>query len=200
MDFFHLGEFGRRSGDYLSRGRECQNGRMSEKQIEIMDAAERRIRSAGYNGFSFRDVASDVGVKSSSIHYYFPAKEDLGVAVARRYRERFFEGLRDLSGSPETRLRAAYGKAMEKDGQMCLCGVLGTASAFLPAEVALEAKQFFNCALDFLLSDSTLTSRKGRDWALQILALLEGAMMLALALGDADAFRKATRSLPPQPQ
>ena len=36
---------------------------MSEKRIEIMDAAERRIRNAGYNGFSFRDIASDVGVK-----------------------------------------------------------------------------------------------------------------------------------------
>jgi TetR/AcrR family transcriptional repressor of nem operon len=113
---------------------------MSEKRIEIMDAAERRIRTAGYNGFSFRDIASDVGVKSSSIHYYFPAKEDLGVAVARRYRERFFEGLLDISGPPETRLRTAYGKAMEKDGQMCLCGVLGTASASLPAQTAAYVK------------------------------------------------------------
>lgn len=173
---------------------------MSEKRIEIMDAAERRIRTAGYNGFSFRDIASDVGVKSSSIHYYFPAKEDLGVAVARRYRERFFEDLRDISGPPETRLRAGYGKAMEKDGQMCLCGILGTASASLPAQVALEAKHFFNGTLDFLLSDGTLTTRKARDWALQILALLEGAMMLSFALGDAEAFRKATRSLPPRPQ
>lgn len=164
-----------------------------------MDAAERRIRTAGYNGFSFRDIASDVGVKSSSIHYYFPAKEDLGVAVARRYRERFFEGLRDISGLPEIRLRTAYGEAMEKDGQMCLCGVLGTASASLPAPVALEAKQFFNRALEFLLHDGRLTSRKGQDWALQILAILEGAMMLSLALGDAEAFRKATRSLPPKP-
>jgi TetR/AcrR family transcriptional repressor of nem operon len=165
-----------------------------------MDAAEQRIRTAGYNGFSFRDIASDVGVKSSSIHYYFPMKEDLGVAVARRYTERFFESLRGISGSPETRLSAAYGKAMEKDGQMCLCGVLGTASTSLPGQVALEAKRFFECALEFLLPDRKPTSRKERDWALQILALLEGAMMLSLALGGAEAFQRATRSLPPKPQ
>lgn len=173
---------------------------MSEKRIEIMDAAERRIRTAGYNGFSFRDIASDVGVKSSSIHYYFPTKEDLGVAVARRYTDRFFEGLSDASGSPETHLSAAYGKAMERDGQMCLCGVLGTASTSLPGQVAVEAKRFFQCALRFLLTDRKPASRKEQDWALQILALLEGAMMLALALGDADAFRRATRSLPAKPQ
>jgi TetR/AcrR family transcriptional repressor of nem operon len=173
---------------------------MSEKRIEIMDAAERRIRTAGYNGFSFRDIAADVGVKSSSIHYYFPTKEDLGVAVARRYTDRFFEGLRDASGSPEKHLSAAYDKAMESDGQMCLCGVLGTASKSLPEQVAVEAKRFFQCALKFLLTTRKSASRKEQDWALQILALLEGAMMLALALGDADAFRRATRSLPAKPQ
>ena len=173
---------------------------MSEKRVEIMDAAEGRIRTAGYNGFSFRDIASDVGVKSSSIHYYFPTKEDLGVAVARRYTERFFESLRNISGSPETRLSAAYGKAMEKDGQMCLCGVLGTASTSLPGQVALEAKRFFNCALEFLIPDRKITSRKERDWALQILALLEGALVLSLTLGDAEGFRRATRSLPQKPQ
>lgn len=165
-----------------------------------MDAAERRIRTAGYNGFSFRDLASDVGVKSSSIHYYFPTKEDLGVAVARRYTDRFFETLGRISGCPETRLRAAYGKAMEKDGRMCLCGVLGTASTSLPGQVALEAKRFFNCALEFLLPDRKPASRKDRDWGLQILAILEGAMMLSLALGDIEAFRSATRTLPPRLQ
>jgi TetR/AcrR family transcriptional repressor of nem operon len=173
---------------------------MSEKRIEIIDAAERRIRTAGYNGFSFRDIASDVGVKSSSIHYYFPTKEDLGFAVGRRYTDRFFENLRDIAGTPEVRLSGAFGKAMDEDGQMCLCGVLGTASVSLPLQVALEAKRFFECAMDFLLDGRKTAAGKKRDWALQVLALLEGAMMLSLALGDADAFRRATRSLPPKPQ
>jgi hypothetical protein len=54
--------------------------------------------------------------------------------------------------------------------------------------------------MDFLLDGRRTAAGKKRDWALQVLALLEGAMMLSLALGDADAFRRATRSLPPKPQ
>ena len=38
----------------------------------ILDAAEKRIRSVGYNAFSFRDLADDVGIRSASIHYHFP--------------------------------------------------------------------------------------------------------------------------------
>src|SRR3712207_8206920 len=40
----------------------------------IMDAAERRIRAAGYGGFSFRELAAEVGVKSASVHHHFPTK------------------------------------------------------------------------------------------------------------------------------
>jgi hypothetical protein len=35
----------------------------------IMDAAELRMRGAGFNGFSSREIADDVGIQSSSVHY-----------------------------------------------------------------------------------------------------------------------------------
>ena len=49
---------------------------MNEIVAAIMDAAERRMRIGGFNGFSFREIAADVGVKSSSVHYHFPTKEN----------------------------------------------------------------------------------------------------------------------------
>ena len=33
-----------------------------EVSVAIMDAAERRIRLGGFNGFSFREIAADVGM------------------------------------------------------------------------------------------------------------------------------------------
>ena len=53
----------------------------NSKREEILDAAEAMIRDAGFNAFSTRDVASAVGIKSASVHYYFPTKADMGVAV-----------------------------------------------------------------------------------------------------------------------
>src|SRR5690242_7158071 len=51
----------------------------------ILDIAENLIQTQGYNAFSFRDIAEAAGIKTSSIHYYFPAKADLGKAVVARH-------------------------------------------------------------------------------------------------------------------
>ena len=58
---------------------------MSDVNTAILDAAEARMRLGGFNGFSFRGIAADVGVKSSSVHYHFPTKETLAAAVIHRY-------------------------------------------------------------------------------------------------------------------
>jgi TetR/AcrR family transcriptional regulator, transcriptional repressor for nem operon len=60
---------------------------MSDVKIAIMDAAERRMQLGGFGGFSFRELATDVGIKSSSVHYHFPTKEALAAAVIRRWAE-----------------------------------------------------------------------------------------------------------------
>ena len=60
---------------------------MSDVKTAIMDAAERRMQLGGFGGFSFREIAADVGIKSSSVHYHFPTKEDLAAAVIRRWAE-----------------------------------------------------------------------------------------------------------------
>ena len=35
------------------------------------------VQKAGLSHLSFRTLASDAGIKSSSVHYYFPEKTDL---------------------------------------------------------------------------------------------------------------------------
>lgn len=52
-----------------------ETGSIKEK---ILAAAEKRVRHVGYNAVSFRDLAADVGVKSSSVHYHFLKKKIWG--------------------------------------------------------------------------------------------------------------------------
>ena len=107
----------------------------AETEGKILDLAESLIRKNGYNGVSFRDLASGVGVKSSSVHYYFPTKEDLGAKVARRYTDRFLNALGDPEDGPATaseimkKLQDLFVSALGSDGQMCLCGILAAESA-----------------------------------------------------------------------
>ena len=49
---------------------------------QILDHAITLMMLRGYNGFSYRDLSELVGVKTSSIHYYFPSKEDLAALDA----------------------------------------------------------------------------------------------------------------------
>ena len=57
---------------------------------KLMDLAEFHIRDGGYRGFSFRELAAEMGIKSASVHHHFPTKATMAAAVARRYAERFF--------------------------------------------------------------------------------------------------------------
>jgi len=161
---------------------------MASKQTDILDSAEDRIRRFGYAGFSFRDVAADVGIKSASVHYHYPTKENLAAAVAARYSNRFFGSIDEASTLSDW--VDAFRLALKTDGQLCLCGVLAANRDALPCAVADEARSFFEQAIG-RLTDITGDSNR----AMQVLATLEGAMILAKSLNDTSAFDSATHGL-----
>ncbi len=169
---------------------------MPARAVALLDAAEARVRAGGYDGFSFRDLAADVGIKSASVHYHFPTKEALVAALAERYSQRFFAGLADAPTGPArvSAYRAAFGRAMAQDGAMCLCGVLGAAAPALPAPVAAGAAAFMRAMVkDLAAALADAPDPRGR--ALAVVAQLEGAMLLARALGDPGVFDQATEGL-----
>lgn len=65
-------------------------------QEKILNTAESLIQKMGYNGFSYKDIALIVGIKTSSIHYYYPTKEDLAAAVIDWQLERLLIVLNEL--------------------------------------------------------------------------------------------------------
>ncbi len=163
---------------------------MSEMATAIMDAAEHRIRLGGFNGFSFREIAADVGVKSSSVHYHFPTKADLAAAVIHRYTDEVAEHIdAELAKEPDpikvwTR---AFRGTLHSEERMCPCTVLGAGSLDLPGQVAAEVKRFFQMCLD-KLEAAGLSAGK----ASELLATITGAMVVATALGDVSAYDRAT--------
>lgn len=172
---------------------------LTERVEQILDAAEKRIRSTGYNGFSFRHLAADVGIKSASVHHHFPTKSELAAAVARRYGERFFAAMEGCTGiEMVSAYREAFRRALQDDGWMCPFGVLAVEADGLPPEVTHEARNFFIKAIDMLASE---LASHGYDrataysHALHAVATFEGAMILARALGDISAFDKATSNV-----
>ncbi len=176
----------------------------SDKAIEILEAAERHMRSGGFDAVSFRDLAAEVGIKSASVHYHFPQKVDLGEAVVHRYTEQFLAVLGPSDDPSETRadrikrLCSAYEKAVTEDGLVCLCCVLGAESLKLPDPVAEAVDAFFTRVLGWTKNalktkpDDTVTSPLK---ASHIIASLQGAMILALVTKKPGLFAETEASI-----
>jgi TetR/AcrR family transcriptional repressor of nem operon len=163
---------------------------MSDVQAAIMDSAENRIRLGGFSGFSFREIAADVGVKSSSVHYYFPTKEALGAAVAHRYTDRLAEKVdAELAkgGDPREVLVNAFKRTAHSETCMCPMLVMGAASGDLPKEVMTEVQRFYRMCLEKMTKNGV-----SQKEAAEVLSIISGAILVANALEEKGLYDKAT--------
>jgi TetR/AcrR family transcriptional regulator, transcriptional repressor for nem operon len=165
---------------------------------QILDIAERRMRQAGYNSVSYRDVAAEIGIKSASLHYHFPKKEDLGVALVQRYsaafKNRLYERCSVLS-DPRDRIASfvdIYRYALKDQQLVCLCAVLGAEAPGLPPAITAEVKSFFQANITWLAATyAEAEIAEPSLCAVTTLSLLEGAMIVSSVNDDLNAFEAA---------
>ena len=154
---------------------------MKTTRDRIMDAAESAIRSGGFGAFSFRTVANELAIKSSSVHHHFPSKDLLGQEVVLRYRQRFIEDL----GKPESkggleRFAKAFQNALNQKNQICLCGVLTSESGDLSEGIRQELQQFCqDCRKWLALAAAERKHNNPKAFAMVFFAALEGGMAFA---------------------
>ena len=171
---------------------------VKSKREVILDSAEMRMRTVGYNGFSTREIANLVGIKAASVHYHFPSKADLGVAVAQRYNTRFFEALGDPSShsTPIKHFAKLFYNALVNDKQLCLCLILGAETSSLPEPVNQETNHFFKHNLEWLeealINSQNLVEQEAKEKAAVILASFEGALLLSNSLSNPALFDNIT--------
>jgi TetR/AcrR family transcriptional repressor of nem operon len=163
----------------------------SDKANEILETARVLMMDRGYNGFSFRDVASQVGIKSASVHYHYPTKADLAEAAAKSYRKAFSAALDGLSDTNAPNLLHAYGSlfvaSLREQGGLCLGGMLAADAKTLPAQVQSEVVQFLDEQHRWIATvlcdgqnDGTIRSDIDADGFSKVfVSSLEGAMMVS---------------------
>lgn len=180
-----------------------------DTQNQILDIAQRLVQSHGYNAFSYRDLANEIGIKSASIHYHFPTKDDLGTALVRRYRQAFLTDLAriedqtDDAGERLTRFAGLFGAVLRQGNRICLCGMLATDFITLPKGVQNQVKRFFKDSEDWLtkvLADGEKSgalelSGTPRTTARTLFAALEGMLIGAHVFADRKRFDGTVRTL-----
>jgi TetR/AcrR family transcriptional repressor of nem operon len=149
-------------------------------------------------------VADAVGIKAASVHYHFPTKADIGVAVTERYTQRFLEGIGsalDFEGDPRgvvTRYTTAFRNALVRDGRLCLCAVLGAEIGSLPTKVGSSTRIFFEKNVEWLrhaLTASGMNDAKAKAYAIHVLCSLEGAMIVSKTVDDDGIFESVAKTL-----
>ncbi|MGZ4166794.1 MAG: TetR/AcrR family transcriptional regulator [Solirubrobacteraceae bacterium] len=177
-------------------------------RTRILDAAERLVQMRGFNGFSYADVATEVGVTKASLHYHFPGKAELGEALVARYTERFTSELERIDGdrlAPPAKLdayAALYAEVLRRD-RMCLCGMLAAEYETLPAPMRDAILRFFDrnqawlcTVMEAGLADHTMRyDGTAEDGAQTILGGLEGAMLVARPYRDLARFEAVSARL-----
>lgn len=170
----------------------------SEKAIEILDAAEIRMRRGGFDAVSYRDLAADVGIKGSSVHYHFPKKSNLGKVVVDRYAERILTALGPPDDPQEDiqsrihRLCLVYQDALIKDGAPCLCCALGSETLDLPSPVAKAVNHFLTSLIDWTTTalGHNVQTPSSSAMARHIIGALQGTTILVLVKKQPDLFQE----------
>lgn len=167
----------------------------------ILDAAQALCQARGFNAFSYKDIATQLGIKTASIHYHYPTKADLGTALVRRYTSQFVAQLEQIearSADPKKQLRDFF-KLMEevrRRGKLCLCTMLASDLETLDPSIQVLVKTFFNSAEDWLerclaqgkKAGSFSFTKPPKVLAQVVLATAQGMLICSRAFGDEDRF------------
>jgi TetR/AcrR family transcriptional regulator, transcriptional repressor for nem operon len=192
------------------RGLPDRNRAMSDRDTrrELLDLADTLVRTRGYNGFSYRDLAEQIGIKTASIHYHFPTKGDLGEALIENEREVFARNLAQLDAAekdPRRRLerfiQLFQATTIGCDNRMCLGAMLAVEQETLPDAVGQAVRRLFAANEDWLakLLEEGRKKRQFRfkgsaDAAARFLfSSLEGALLTARAFHDTGRFEATAR-------
>jgi AcrR family transcriptional regulator len=168
-----------------------------DTKVEILDLAETLLLNRGFNGFSYANISSVLKIKNAAVHYYFPAKADLGLAIIQRARDRFANWTQDqrmVARPPAEKLEAffrQYLKFLEAGQQVCLGGALETDFKTLPPEMQAGTQKFASDILVWMegVLEEGREKRifffpgKAKDQAILILSSLQGALQMTRAVG-----------------
>src|SRR5690242_12000211 len=171
----------------------------------ILDAAQDLIQRLGANAVSYQHLSDAVGIRKASIHYHFPAKQDLLEALIARYHA-YFIGLVDrivATESDPVRMLDRYIGLFEatlregRHDKACLCGMLGAELASLGDEAVRGIRRFYRANQERLAAilqrgrDAGVFRFRGDPAGLAglIFAALEGAILLVRAEGGPKRFR-----------
>ena len=177
---------------------------MSKQMSEnILDIAQDMIMDRGYNAFSYKDLSKEIGIKTSSIHYYYPTKGDLGKKLTERFINNVKDALESFDQTVEDPLDKIkkyinfFYENLKASDRVCFCAMLASDYQNLPKDVQNELLKLFDVHEKWLTKvlKSGLEKKIFKfnnlpeDKAKAIFSALEGSTISSRAFGDSDRIK-----------
>jgi len=170
---------------------------LGDTKTEILDRAAELLQTRGYNGFSYRDISSPMGVKNAAIHYHYPSKGDLAMALVDRYTDILRGATREFmahGGSAKKQLDNLFRFTLsecQRGRLVCPIGAFSVDFENLPQTVKAAASRFHEATMKWLIQVLEVGREQeelqfegtpeGR--ALALLSSLQGARQIGRMMG-----------------
>ncbi len=163
---------------------------MDTTRDALLRNATETVRKGGSAALNFRDLGQSVGVKSSTVHYYFPTKADLLTELAGEYRASFIaaldQGVREsMSFRQDMVVLVDLFLGAQGEKLSCLCGMLATEAELLDPGVLSAVNQFFTSLQEWVVRRAKMRDRSSpagltpSKFADLLVSLLEGSLLLS---------------------
>ncbi|SDJ97908.1 3-oxoacyl-[acyl-carrier-protein] synthase II/TetR/AcrR family transcriptional regulator, transcriptional repressor for nem operon [Catalinimonas alkaloidigena] len=172
---------------------------MGDTRTEILRLGEALIRTKGYQGFSYRDIAAPLQVRNAAVHYHFSTKAELGVAVLVRARTALQAATEAWAALPFRAQLEHFMNTYEESKRrnwVCLMGALLPVYDTLPTALQHELTLLHRDMLDWLTdllqrgheASAFRFSLPARTQAHLTVASLLASLLLQKSATDEDPF------------
>ncbi|WP_413582490.1 TetR/AcrR family transcriptional regulator [Bdellovibrio sp. HCB288] len=179
---------------------------METKRLAL-EIAKNHLQLRGYNGFSFQDIADELGIRKASLHYYFASKEDLGLALIEDYSNSFQEWTQkhaELDSLEKIKKFIDMYSTFSQDGlKVCPGGVFCIDYNTLPPNLKKTVCQLQEQIQEWLTkavaegikSKSIRPTLKPKETATLIHATTQGALQIARMQNNPKAMKSTSLAL-----
>ncbi|WP_159448791.1 TetR/AcrR family transcriptional regulator [Demequina sp. NBRC 110053] len=176
----------------------------TDKRERLTAAAATLAYTRGLERTTLGDVASEAGVATGSVYYYFKSKDDLGLAIVDQLRERYAALVEEWNAAPDPRARlAAYVDMHLRDAGTitsygCPIGSLCSEARKVSEDLGDSAAEIFTMTIAWATEQFEalgFPSDASRARALHLVTGIQGAAVLTNALSDPEPLEREAAHL-----
>lgn len=124
---------------------------METKEL-ILETANNLLIERGFNAFSYKDISEEIAIKTSSIHYHFPTKSDLGIALVQKHHQAMQQTITktsDRNALEKLNKLFYYYKKLVAEQKVCVIGALTSDINTLNENLRQELLLFGNSVINW---------------------------------------------------